>query len=50
MTPIDVDYSAYVIAAYGVAIAMLVALSAWSVARITAARRKLTEAEKDEAQ
>ncbi len=50
MNPVDVDYNGYVIGAYGVAIVALLVLLVWSMSRVTSARKRLTEAEKDEAQ
>lgn len=48
MNPIDTDYSAYVNAVYLIAIGALLAVCAWSVFRLTNARRKLSEAEASE--
>jgi heme exporter protein CcmD len=50
MTPVDVDYNGYVIAAYGVAIVALLVLLGWSMSRVIAARKRLSEAEKEDAQ
>jgi heme exporter protein CcmD len=50
MNPVDIDYSGYVIGAYGVAITALLVLLGWSVSRVATARKRLAEAEKDEGQ
>ena len=50
MNPVDVDYNGYVIAAYCVAVVALAGVLAWSVMRTLAARKRLVEVEKDEAE
>lgn len=49
MTPIDTDYSGYVIWAYAMGGAGLLGVLIWTVNRLVSARRKLDEAEKDDA-
>ncbi len=49
MNTVDIDYNGYVIAAYGVAILALLVLLGWSVSRVISARKRLAEAEKDDA-
>lgn len=49
MNPVDVDYNGYVIGAYGVAIVALLVLLGWSISRVLSARKRLAEAEKEDA-
>jgi hypothetical protein len=49
MTPIDTDYSGYVIWAYVMGAAGLLGVLAWTVSRLASAKRRLDEAEKDDA-
>ena len=49
MTPIDTDYSGYVIWAYAMGAAGLLGVLLWTVSRLINAKRKLDEAERDDA-
>lgn len=42
-------YTPYVLTSYGIAAVMIAGLIVWSVMRLSNARRKLAEAERDEA-
>lgn len=42
-------YTPYVLTSYGIAAVVLTALIVWSVVRLSHARRKLAEAERDDA-
>jgi Heme exporter protein D (CcmD) len=46
--PVDTDYSAYVIWAYAIGATGLGGVLAWTVIRLTVAKRKLEQAEKDD--
>ena len=41
-------YTPYVLTSYGIAAAVIVGLIVWSVVRLSNARRKLAEAERDD--
>jgi heme exporter protein CcmD len=41
-------YTPYVLTSYGIAAVVIVGLIIWSVMRVSKARRKLTEAERDD--
>lgn len=45
---VDTDYTAYVVWAYAIGAVGLGGVLAWTVLRLTAARRKLEQAEKDD--
>jgi hypothetical protein len=49
MTPIDTDYSGYVIWAYAMGAAGLIGVLAWTVNRLMKTKRKLDEAEREDA-
>ena len=49
MTPIDTNYDGYVIWAYAMGAAGLLGVLAWTVSRLISAKRKLDEAEREDA-
>lgn len=49
MAPIDTDYSGYVIWAYAMGAAGLLGVLGWTVNRLVNAKRKLDQAEKEDA-
>ena len=49
MTPIDTNYDGYVIWAYALGAAGLLGVLLWTVNRLINARRKLDEAEREDA-
>ena len=48
--PLDTDYTAYVVTGYTIGAVGLIGMLVWTVLRLSAARRKLEQAEKDDAQ
>lgn len=48
MPVVDTDYSAYVYVTYAIALAALAGSGLWTVLRLSAARRRLDAAEKDD--
>lgn len=49
MTPIDTNYDGYVIWAYAMGAAGLLGVMLWTVNRLVVAKRKLDEAEREDA-
>jgi heme exporter protein CcmD len=43
-------YTPYVLTSYGIAAVMIVGLLVWSIVRVTNAQKKLSEAEREDAQ